>query len=116
MNVVRVILGLFVLASLVSTQPALSASSASDPDPIYTLRVERGKSNRVQFRLIEPRGDSVVEAEHFDFIVTRKGLVIKPGEPTIATGTAGQLTFENFELFLPADGSEPFMEGDVPTK
>jgi hypothetical protein len=117
MKVVRVLLGYGVLLCLVFTQPASSAmvlSEPSDPDVLYTVRVERGKANRVQFRLVAPYGDSVVEAEHFDFLVTRRGLLIKPGTTALASGTAGRLLFENFEMFLPTDGTEPYMEAAVP--
>jgi hypothetical protein len=118
MNVVRVLLGLVVLLPVILTNPAVSAAgpAISDPDVVYTVRVERGKANRVQFRLVAPYGDSIVEAEHFDFLVTRKGLLIKPRGTALASGTAGSLLFENFEMFLPIDGSEPFMEAKVPTR
>jgi hypothetical protein len=117
MVVVRVMLGVAIAALLVSTQPALSAVSrvtSSDPEVLYTVRVEPGKSHRVRFRLVEPRGDSIVEADQFDFIVSAKGLRIRPSAPTTATGTAGaRLTFESFDLFLPTDGSPSLMEGAV---
>jgi hypothetical protein len=118
MNVVRCFLGFVAIVGLLLTQPSsilnASSSSDSDPDQLYTVRIERGKNNRVQFKLIEPRGDSVVEAEQLDLILTKKGLLIKPGSTALAAGTAGHLLFDNFRLFLPTDGSEPFMEGDVP--
>ena len=116
MNIVRVLLGFVLLVSLVVTQPALSAvaSKPFDPEVVYTVRVERGKSNRVQFRLVAPYGDSIVEAEHFDFLVTKQGLLIRPLGTALASGTDGRLLFDKFEMFLPTDGGEPFMEAVVP--
>ena len=117
MNVVRVILGFIVAGLLVATRPGLSAVSrevSSDPAAMYTLRVESGKSHRVRFRLVEPRGDSIVEADQFDFVVTAKGLIVRPTSPTTASSITGaRLTFESFELFLPTDGSPSLMEGAV---
>jgi hypothetical protein len=111
------VLGVVVVAGLVSTQPGLSAvgkKSSSDPEAIYTLRVDTSKSKRVRFQLIEPRGDSIVEADQFEFVVTPRGLIVRPTAPTAASSTFGsRLTFESFELFLPSDGSPSLLEGSV---
>src|SRR5690606_31483192 len=116
MKVVRLLLGAFAFVSLLFTQPAVSSvvAEVSDPDVVYRVRVERGKSNRVQFRLVAPYGDSIVEAQHFDFLVPKKGLLIRPDGTALASGTAGRLLFDNFEMFLPIDGSDPYMEAQVP--
>jgi hypothetical protein len=117
MKAARLLLGFVGIVGLLLTQPSsvLNASSPSDSDPelLYTVRIERGKGNRVQFKLIEPRGDSVVEAEQLDLILTKKGLLIKPASTALANGTAGHLLLDNFRLFLPTDGSEAYMTGDV---
>src|SRR5689334_8423901 len=118
MKFARACFGFFAIVALLLIQPSsvlnASTSSDSDPEQLYVVRIERGKNNRVQFRLLEPPGDSVVEAEQLDLIVTKKGLFIKPASTALASDTAGQLLFDNFHLFLPTDGSEPFMEADVP--
>jgi hypothetical protein len=118
MNLLRVTLGVCIALALLATRPVLSAvrheSGLSDPEAMYTVRVEPGTSDRVRFRLIEPRGDSVIEADRFDFIVSAKGLKIRPATPATASGTAGaKLTFESFLLFLPTDGSPTLLEGSI---
>ena len=75
MNVVRVVLGFVIAVLLVVNRPVVSAVSKdrpSDPGPVYTLRVDAGTSKWVRFRLVEPRGDSIIEASQFDFVRHRR--------------------------------------------
>ena len=115
MNVVRVLLGFALTVSLVSSQPGVSAVGLpvpSVPDGTYVLRVDKGKSHKLRFQMIDPRGDSLIEADEFDLVLSPHGLTIKPTSPSTASSLSGtRLNFETFELFLPTDGSDQSVEG-----
>src|SRR5262245_47512031 len=99
MKVVRVTLWVVVAGLLVCTRPVVSARGQGAPTEsksLYTVRLEKGETHPVRFRLLEPRGDSIVEADQIDFVLSPKGLTIRPSPPTFASGTAGTLTFESF--------------------
>jgi hypothetical protein len=117
MNVVRVLLGFAVASVVVTTQPVLSAvnhPASSVPEGTYILRVERGKSHKLRFEMIDPRGDGLIEADEFDLVLSPRGLTIKPTSPSTASSLSGtRVNFETFELFLPTDGSDQSVEGTL---
>ena len=117
MTVVRVLLGFVVATTLFSTQPVLSAPSRpapSVPDGTYVLRVEKGTANRLRFQMVDPRGDSLIEADEFDLVLSPRGLSVKPSSPSTASSLSGtRVSFDTFELFLPTDGTDQSVEGTL---
>ena len=117
MTVVRVLLGFVVVTTLFSTQPVLSAPShpaPSVPEGTYVLRIEKGKADRLRLQMVDPRGDSLIEADEFDLVLSPRGLSVKPSSPSMASSLSGaRVSFETFELFLPTDGSDQSVEGTV---
>ena len=117
MNVVRVLLGFVVAALLILIQPGSAAAgrpTSSVPEGTYVLRVDKGKTHRLRFQMIDPRGDSLIEADEFELVLSPRGLTIKPSSSATATSLGGtRLNFETFELFLPTDGSDHSVEGTI---
>ena len=115
MTVVRVLLGFALTVFLVSSQPVVSAvghPAPSVPEGTYILRVDKGKLHKLRFQMLDPRGDSLIEADEFDLVLSPQGLMIKPTSPSTASSLSGtRLHFETFELFLPTDGSDQSVEG-----